>query len=593
MEKVVINHNIWYNNLCEDTICDFNKNNISAKGYVMKFKSITIENYRNFESISVELSNRNVFFGLNDVGKSNFIHALKLLFEKETRKKNCVETDYFCHNTSTPIVIMVAIDISDEDNNTEKLRAKMSGVALSDENILYIKLEAHYNETEMLGIPILYWGGDVKNLFEMNQKGYMYDIDYVFNVIYIDSYVDMFKLFSYNAKKLIRCDDEDKCTLQSIDGTISQLNDFIASLSGVRKFEDEITHRIQKYRDKNLSVEIKSEIAVKELFNNVIPYIKKEKDNRLYPTAGDGRKKLLAYSIFDILSEEFNENKINLFFIEEPENHMHKSMQISLSKIFFNNNGHEFLFITTHSPYILYEMDNVSLIRIYNDIHHFHPIGASYFYNISEDLAPLKYILNAKLAEAVFANKVLLVEGPSEALLFGKILSFLNPDYEADGGYILTVNGVAFESYYKFLKKLDIHVIVKTDNDLRQVPNSDEFNCLGFLRCNKLLCENILPTENIDENSIKSKRKIYENNISELVAIRKQYSIYLSRCDLEHDLDEVMHDKLISYLKNDDPVKYLQQSKEYHMAELIQKLSDEDCKTIAAHDNFQCLQELK
>lgn len=325
----------------------------------------------------------------------------------------------------------------------------------------------------------------------------------------------------------------------------------------------------------------------------MVPYIKKEKDNRLYPTAGDGRKKLLAYSIFDILSEEFNENKINLFFIEEPENHMHKSMQISLSKIFFNNNGHEFLFITTHSPYILYEMDNVSLIRIYNDIHHFHPIGASYFYNISEDLAPLKYILNAKLAEAVFANKVLLVEGPSEALLFGKILSFLNPDYEADGGYILTVNGVAFESYYKFLKKLDIHVIVKTDNDLRQVPNSDEFNCLGFLRCNKLLGENIFPTENIDENSIKSKRKIYENNISELVAIRKQYSIYLSRCDLEHDLDEVMHDKLISYLKNDDPVKYLQQSKEYHMAELIQKLSDEDCKTIAAHDNFQCLQELK
>ena len=97
----------------------------------------------------------------------------------------------------------------------------------------------------------------------------------------------------------------------------------------------------------------------------------------------------------------------------------------------------------------------------------------------------------------------------------------------------------------------------------------------------------------IAQNSIKSKRKIYENNISELVAIRKQYSIYLSRCDLEHDLDEVMHDKLISYLKNDDPVKDLQQSKEYHMAELIQKLSDEDCKTIAAHDNFQCLQELK
>ena len=34
-------------------------------------------------------------------------------------------------------------------------------------------------------------------------------------------------------------------------------------------------------------------------------------------------------------------------------------------------------------------------------------------------------MLNRLLAEAVFANKVLLVEGPSEQLLFDKILSVI------------------------------------------------------------------------------------------------------------------------------------------------------------------------
>lgn len=556
----------------------------------MKFTRVTIENYRNFELITVDLSNRNVFFGLNDVGKSNFMQALRLLFDREVRKKNCVESDYHCHDTSKSITIMVEIDISDEeDSNTEKLRAKMHGVSLSDENILYIKLVAEYNEAELIGIPVLYWGGDNENLFEMSSKGYMYDIDYVFNIIYIDSYVDMFKLFAYNAKRLIRCTDSDTDTLDSIDQTIKCLNKHIASLSGVHDFEEKITQRIKQYNDKNLLVEIKSEIAVKGLFNDVIPYIKKDGDDQLYPSSGDGRKKLLAYTLFDILSEEFKENKINIFFIEEPENHLHKSMQISLSRFFFKSIEHEFLFITTHSPYILYEMDNVNLVRIYNETK---PIGASFLYNIPTEFATIKKILNTKLSEAIFANKVLLVEGPSEALLFGKILNVLNPDFEAEGGYILTVNGIAFEKYYRFLKKLHIHVIVKTDNDLRQVPGKNEFICSGFIRCNKLAGKDILPKDNIMVEGVEVKRKIFDDNRTLLDGLNATYSIYLSRCDLENDLDEVIHEKLISYLRVSDPVGYLQKSKEFHMAELIRILTESDCKVIAAHDNFKCIREL-
>ena len=41
----------------------------------MKFNSVIIKNFRNFEDISIDLTNKNVFFGMNDVGKTNFLYA--------------------------------------------------------------------------------------------------------------------------------------------------------------------------------------------------------------------------------------------------------------------------------------------------------------------------------------------------------------------------------------------------------------------------------------------------------------------------------------------------------------------------------------
>lgn len=127
-------------------------------------------------------------------------------------------------------------------------------------------------------------------------------------------------------------------------------------------------HRNTKnFCNEGITVSVKSEIAVKGLYSNIIPYIKQNDDDNLYPTAGEGRKKLLAYSIFDLLSDESAEKKINLFLVEEPENHLHKSMQIALSQILFTDSKYTYLFVSTHSPFVLYEMDNVNLIRIYSE----------------------------------------------------------------------------------------------------------------------------------------------------------------------------------------------------------------------------------
>lgn len=557
----------------------------------MKFESIKIRNFRNFEDIELTLSNKNIFFGLNDVGKTNFLYALRYVFDKDIRKLNLVDSDFHNKQLDKPIEIIVTLDISDvEDSDCQKLRAQLKGELQSKHSKVYIKLLAEYNKNELLALPLLYWGGDLDNLQEMKQRGYLYEIDYVFNVIYIDSYVDLYSLFKKNVSQLIKNEnDDDKVALANIQKTVDELNNNISSLSGIKEFENRLTPEYQKFRDEGISVSIKSEIAVKGLYSNIIPYIKQNDDENLYPTAGEGRKKLLAYSIFDILADENAEKKITLFLIEEPENHLHKSMQIALSQILFTDTKYTYLFVTTHSPFVLYEMDDVNLVRIYSDrkIN-----GISTFYKVPENYEKARKMLNRCLSEAIFANKVLLVEGPSEYMLFSKVLAIVHPFYEADGIYILSVDGVGFETYFSILDKLEIFIVVKTDNDLRAVKGKGTYSVLGFSRCNNLIGKKLLPTKQITEKSVDAKRTLYNANKETLDKIRSKYYIFLSKVDLENDLDEVMHDRLLTLLGETSPVDYLQDSKHYHMVELIEKLSDTDCRTIYNHYNFACLKEV-
>ena len=285
------------------------------------------------------------------------------------------------------------------------------------------------------------------------------------------------------------------------------------------------------------------------------------------------------------------ENKINLFLIEEPENHLHRSMQIALSHILFFDNKYQYLFMTTHSPYVLAEMDQVNLVRIYNEDK---IVSRSVLYTVPAEFKSQRKMLNRGLIEAVFADKVLLVEGPSENVLFGKVLSEINPFYEADGIYILQVGGFGFKPYYEILDALQIDNIIKTDNDLRKIKGKEEYSALGFSRLNNYIGEKILPDTPIAESGVEAKRRLYDDNKKRLDEIRKEYSIYLSRCSLEEDLDEVIHDQMITYLQNadGDPIGYLKDAKNNHMVELVEKLTTKDCKCIYEHYNFACLKEV-
>ena len=118
----------------------------------------------------------------------------------------------------------------------------------------------------MVGIPVLYWGGDVEDLEEMKVHGTFFEIDYVFNVFYIDAYVDLYTLFKKNANTLLVNDkDQDKEILENIDSY--SLEDIESKLSvycvrnkisftkdGENPEQDPLTYNLGSLNDQDESV---------------------------------------------------------------------------------------------------------------------------------------------------------------------------------------------------------------------------------------------------------------------------------------------------------------------------------------------------
>lgn len=91
---------------------------LTVKEDIMQFETIQIRNFRNFKDIKIKLSNKNVFFGMNDVGKTNFLFALRFVFDKSIRKNGFSNSDFYNKDTSSPIEIIVKINIKDINDET-------------------------------------------------------------------------------------------------------------------------------------------------------------------------------------------------------------------------------------------------------------------------------------------------------------------------------------------------------------------------------------------------------------------------------------------------------------------------------------------
>lgn len=156
-----------------------------------------------------------------------------------------------------------------------------------------------------------------------------------------------------------------------------------------------------------------------------------------------------------------HEKDKNLILIEEPENHLSHTKLNSLISQIKKKKEDKQIIISTHSSFVANKLGLESLILVDNK-------KTKFFKELPEDT--YKYfqkLAGYETLRLILAKKAVLVEGPSDELVFQKLYMQENSKKLPieDGIDVISVQSLAFKRFLDIAKLLNKDVAVITDND--------------------------------------------------------------------------------------------------------------------------------
>jgi predicted ATPase len=172
----------------------------------------------------------------------------------------------------------------------------------------------------------------------------------------------------------------------------------------------------------------------------------------------------------------------DIVMLEEPENHLsHINLIQLVSYIEVKNTGKQ-IFLSTHSSYVLNKLSIEKLCLLSNKY--------VKLKDVDEDtIKTLKRLPGYDTLRLILAQRVILVEGPSDELVLKKIYRERNGHLpEEDGIDIIVVRGIGFKVYLDIAKALKHPVRVVKDNDHDHQKNVIDWRNENYSDCDFIEC---------------------------------------------------------------------------------------------------------
>lgn len=162
---------------------------------------------------------------------------------------------------------------------------------------------------------------------------------------------------------------------------------------------------------------------------------------------------------------------VDVILIEEPENHLsYTNLRKLIKRVADTQDGQ--LFITTHNSLISTRLELTNLVIL----HASNESKPTMLKDLSKETA--KYFMKAPPANVIefaLAQKIILVEGPSEYILFERFYKTVtNGKPEEDNVRIMDIRGLSFKRYLEIAKLVGCRVAVVSDNDSNGQKNCVE-----------------------------------------------------------------------------------------------------------------------
>jgi putative ATP-dependent endonuclease of OLD family len=538
----------------------------------MRIASVKLTGFRNFDSATINFAEKTLVVGANDVGKTNLLHAVRLLLDRTVSEAELEprETDFHINlegKHADQIVVEVKLADITQDAVISRLKGHVSEAG--ETLVVYVA------ERKSLTYKI-FAGHSPEACEEIDGRYYLKHIHfkYVESCRDINQYIQREKRFLLKMAKQKRTAEEeaaDGANEASLQDALRGVTKGINELSYVSGATSSINDELKNISHHNADYAVGLEAQVLD-FSAFIERLGlgASAGGRKVGLGGDGRNNQILVSLWKAKSEleHDSDSEVIIYCIEEPEAHLHPHQQRKLAR-YLVEKLHGQVLVSTHSPQIASEFRPDGIVRLFEK--HRSTIAASEGCSscIEEAWLALGYRMSILPAEAFFADVALLVEGPSEVLFYHALAEQLGIDLDFHNVSILSVEGVDFGVYVAILNAMEIPWVVRTDNDVSKVPHSNppKWQFAGLNRALRLADEE----EYLHHESIDSPTKLEAEWEKESQVLNPK-GIYVARIDLENDLAEECPDALLSFSEEEDITKaiaYMQQRKAIRMGEFI------------------------
>jgi len=446
----------------------------------MRLRRILIRNFRNLRKVEIRPTGTVVLVGENNTGKSNLLHALRLLLDPQAARFQVELSEDDINDIARAAGenwLSVTLEVGALQKHQE-VEAVFRDRIDQDGDETYVTIEGKYEPDDD---GILTWKAQV-----LPPKGRYNDpvplsgrMMRSIPLYYLDAVRDAARDTRATGRGLLAQ------LLSSVDFTdvqdevaryIREANATLGRSQDISLLAKGMTHHLVPHipgGQSEISIAVADDHPA-HLARGFRLHLRREPGVGAYEISrhGTGLQNLVLVAMFRhrIASVE---NIQPILAIEEPEAHLHPHAQRRLFKDLDEIEGP--VILTTHSPAIVERADPLSIIRLHAmrpDEVTTHQLDAQ---KIDEDdLKLLSRLMRGGRADVFFARVLIVVEGPSEVIVLPAFTDSMDYDLDRDCISIVSADGNAYAYILRACQsdQFAMPTVVTYDTDALSQDNS-------------------------------------------------------------------------------------------------------------------------
>ncbi|WP_158104146.1 ATP-dependent nuclease [Amycolatopsis pretoriensis] len=460
-----------------------------------------VENFRNFRALEITpFPSVAVILGENGIGKSNLLHALRLVLDPDlpdsARRLRAEDIcDHAPGTLADGVEVRIEVELTDIEGDTAA-EATLDGCFVSL-TPLVARLAYTYRprvDPQQIDRPLTRddYDFDIVGGPDGDRDARRVRRDVSLSVLPAlrDAADALSRYRGSPLQELLDAHPPAPSALEAAAKGIQEVMDELATDKQVTKVAEDLSARLADLAGPQLDVSPTlgfASSAPARLLRSIRLYVDPNRSRSVADTSTGNANVIYLGLLLERLQTRRATDAVvaTVLAVEEPEAHVHPVLQRQLFRYLLRSETG--LVVTTHSSHVaaVTRLDAIVLLR--RD-----ETGATVAATTTRaglsrvQRADLERYLDVSRAELLFCSAAILVEGQSEAYLLPALASALGFDLDAHGVIVANIGGTDFASYRSLLgeKALAVpHVIVTDGDPLR----NGEYVLAGLKRAARLL----------------------------------------------------------------------------------------------------------